>query len=61
MEDLFAKLGTLVVVTLMLIFDWPRALAGVVLGLIARNAGRAWIIIPIGVIASLPVVNSCIR
>lgn len=51
MDDLLFKLLAGIALIAMLIFDWPRAVAGAALGLVARNFGRPWIVIPIGVIA----------
>jgi hypothetical protein len=51
MDDLLAKLLGGIALIVMLFFDWPRAVAGAVLGFVARNFGRPWIVIPIGVIA----------
>jgi hypothetical protein len=50
MDDLLAKIIGGIALLIMLFFDWPRAIAGSVLGLVARNFGRPWIVIPIGVI-----------
>jgi hypothetical protein len=51
LEDLFSKLIALIAVIVMLFFDWPRAIAGAVLGLVALNFGRPWIVLPIGILA----------
>jgi hypothetical protein len=49
LEDLFSKLIGFAAIVVMLVFDWPRAIAGVMLGLVAIYSGRPWITLLIGV------------
>lgn len=50
MDDIATKLIALAVLIMAVIYDWPRALAGTVVGFVARRTGYAWIWIPVGVV-----------
>ena len=49
MDDAIFKLIAVGAVLLAVVFDWPRALAGLVVGYVGRRSGHAWLAIPAGV------------
>lgn len=51
MDDIATRLIALAVLLMAVIYDWPRALAGAGVGVVARRSGYAWIWIPVGVVA----------
>ena len=50
MDELAVRLLAIVALIVTIYFDWPRALAGAVVGLAGRWLRRRWLIIPAGVV-----------
>lgn len=50
MDDTIGKLVAALVLIAAVIFDWPRALAGLAVGYGARRLGYVWTMIPAGVV-----------
>jgi hypothetical protein len=48
-EDLLAKIVVGLILLVAVVFDWPRALGGVLVGLTARRIGWPYLTIPAGV------------
>lgn len=51
MDDILPTIIAVLLVIAAVVFDWPRAVAGLIIGIGARRIGRAWLLIPIGVVA----------
>ena len=51
MDELAVKILAIVALIVAIVFDWPRALAGALVGLAGRWMRRPWLVIPIGVLA----------
>ena len=49
MDELLPKIFAIVLVIAGIIFDWPRAIAGSVLGLAGRYFKRRWLFLIVGV------------
>ena len=49
MDDTIGKLVAALILISAVIFDWPRALAGLAVGYGARRIGYVWTMIPVGV------------
>lgn len=50
MDEIAIKILAVVALIVAILFDWPRALAGAVVGLAGRWMRRRWLIIPAGVV-----------
>jgi hypothetical protein len=50
MDDAVFKLIAVGAVILAVVFDWPRALAGVAIGVVCRRSDYKWLVIPAGVV-----------
>jgi hypothetical protein len=50
MDETFGKIVAALVIVSAVVFDWPRALAGAVVGFGARRLGYVWTMIPAGVV-----------
>ncbi len=51
MDELAVKILAVVALIVAIVFDWPRALAGALVGLAGRWMRRPWLVIPVGVVA----------
>lgn len=49
MDEILPNIIGFLLLLVVVVFDWPRAVAGFVIGIGARQIGRPWLIIPIGV------------
>lgn len=50
MDEFLPTLIGIVLVIAAVVYDWPRALAGLIIGVGVRRIGRPWVLIPIGVV-----------
>ncbi len=50
MDEILPNIIGFIVLLIIVVFDWPRALAGFIIGVGARQIGRPWLIIPVGVV-----------
>lgn len=50
MDDVFGKIIAAIVVLSAVVFDWPRALAGLAVGYMGRKSGYPKLAIPLGVL-----------
>ncbi len=49
MDDLLPKIFGFIALLIAIIFDWPRAVTGALLGFVARYASHVWLVIPAGI------------
>lgn len=50
MDEILPTVIAIVLVIAAVVYDWPRALAGLIVGVGARQIGRPWVLIPVGVL-----------
>lgn len=50
MDEILPTLIGIILLLVTVVLDWPRAVAGMIIGVGARRIGRPWMLIPIGAV-----------